>query len=746
MSIHARPFLELKPHIRPPAEEVFPGENDVVFGRDLNTLWRPNSLGNLIYKRLVKELSNPYSNQSNVIVRKFLVQSIVNAIKGRGGRFLEWRRSNEQFVGYDVVNCREVDYLRAATRTNQELFECRNAANSREKECYDGNDNDDDVLDLIQCIINPDLLATVVAEEQETSASQRKGNETLSQRRGGALNTTKKPPNSYFESVGMLGKMSGMVPVEDSERQKNYGHTKKAPTDQRRPNASILESVYCTNPIEKRKRTGSTIIQRKPTKKRQRQPSTEQQLATPQLQETNSWMPQSTKQRGGESTSENLMAGDRTPINELHKITRVDVLVSEMDSKDWKSHAGNHHFRQMLDDQGCLCKQKKDNSSLLEIARSITTSVFQRKGRFLRRNIKTNPAESADSWSPIEMPESVEWTLLLLRRLHLMEPIPEKTSNPAYPKANGPYIESDVDNKWTENQTTKKSLPALPSSVTPKPSDVLWSKKHMKHPGNSAFLRLILDAIKDVNSLPWDELKICAVARSTTAAIKSQNGRFLESCESKNENDKNPNHKYMVWREISNARVVKATMGSVRDARLKLMRNFDTTEKEQINIKKKYSGIAAMIPVEADIVFENGATMGGLKHPRNIPFHSLTMYKSKHYHNFDAEAKKQRLYQPDLPGVKDLSEKFPKVDRNTCLGHAIQDNVKTNFTQDCLQRCMDDVDESATENIPTVSTPAINRTSEKKVSAPPTDNRIPSLQVDLVNGDDGYESEISLTF
>jgi hypothetical protein len=78
------------------ANDASPRRVDVVFGGGGNI--HPNHPGNVVYERLINSFRQRYLISRDALVKETIVQSIVGAIQGKGGRFLEFIISDQSMT------------------------------------------------------------------------------------------------------------------------------------------------------------------------------------------------------------------------------------------------------------------------------------------------------------------------------------------------------------------------------------------------------------------------------------------------------------------------------------------------------------------------------------------------------------------------------------------------------------------------------------------------------------------------
>ena len=78
------------------ANDASPRREDVVFGGGGNI--HPNHPGNVVYERLINSFRQRYLISRDALVKETIVESIVRAIQGKGGRFLEFIISDQSMT------------------------------------------------------------------------------------------------------------------------------------------------------------------------------------------------------------------------------------------------------------------------------------------------------------------------------------------------------------------------------------------------------------------------------------------------------------------------------------------------------------------------------------------------------------------------------------------------------------------------------------------------------------------------
>ena len=117
------------------ANDTSPRRVDVVFGGGGNI--HPNHPGNVVYERLINSFRQRYLISRDALVKETIVGSIVRAIQGKGGRFLEFIISDQSMTNSSggIINGRRggkwyaIGDSQAVLRTARELSNRNNNPN-----------------------------------------------------------------------------------------------------------------------------------------------------------------------------------------------------------------------------------------------------------------------------------------------------------------------------------------------------------------------------------------------------------------------------------------------------------------------------------------------------------------------------------------------------------------------------------------------------------------------------------------
>ena len=117
------------------ANDASPRREDVVFGGGGNI--HPNHPGNVVYERLINSFRQRYLISRDALVKETIVGSIVRAIQGKGGRFLEFIISDQSMTNSSegIINGRRggkwyaIGDSQAVLRTARELSNRNNNPN-----------------------------------------------------------------------------------------------------------------------------------------------------------------------------------------------------------------------------------------------------------------------------------------------------------------------------------------------------------------------------------------------------------------------------------------------------------------------------------------------------------------------------------------------------------------------------------------------------------------------------------------
>ena len=111
----------------------------------------------------------------------------------------------------------------------------------------------------------------------------------------------------------------------------------------------------------------------------------------------------------------------------------------------------------------------------------------------------------------------------------------------------------------TTNDEESKILNGMKNIIDPRDNDVLCARGGavLKHPGNQCYRRLVnLNKSLYITCLKTEKLKI---SRSIVAAIREQNGRYLER-----------DAKAGVWNDIGDKKAIEKTSQALREGQPKL--------------------------------------------------------------------------------------------------------------------------------------------------------------------------------
>mmetsp|Transcript_31069 Transcript_31069/g.73222 ORF Transcript_31069/g.73222 Transcript_31069/m.73222 type:complete len:842 (+) Transcript_31069:160-2685(+) len=695
------PYTKPWQNLLAPSENPVPRVSDVVFTASGETL--ANHPGNVMFDKLVKVFEGRYTSNKHVTVKETMVESIVNTILEKGGRFLEYSDSME-------IDLRILNTLEAIRRTTERLEGDETTTTFTKNNNLDENrvNNVTNITNIGNMIsINghggDTKVLTALGDEQKRRAIDQldRGKELL---RNELM--LRQKHDRIMQAVCASGRTSAVASNAHSVGRNSFLAMQQS-------SECNLERVTLeTKDTEEKK----LLIQEQREREQQGIVSPKQQSSV--QQQRRQQMPiAGQKEIGDEGHFEKAR-----PVK-LQRITDRDVIVKCTHSVTWANNKGNIEFEKLILDERQLFDTCTGNGGdiLKHIAQTVVAKTRDHNGRFLEKR----PFELEDGtllnhvWHDVGNVDAIAWTINIITDIFRK-------------KQKGDMVMRGLHRDTSYGSPVENTLP-----IVPELEDVLWAKSEKNHPGNVVFREMIVAAMQDPCILQWDEVKMRIASTSiVVATMEDRRGRFLEVVGS-NKIHKNK----IIWRELSFDEAFEKTLRAIHEARGSLKRHMAKKQQEKINAAGKGASLnataaAPLIPLETDVLF-GVLSSEASKHPGNQAYRSLIKCNMSRYRACDSDEKRRRVCQSVVSAISGQDGRFLKFNRKASKWEPLSDKMIMRMISSTIER-VDNIQKS----IQTMENHALNSARANSKDKPSTGTKAQPIYI--IDDYDDYDENVIL--
>lgn len=448
---------------------TMPQRIDVVFSP--NGIALMNHPGNVVYSRLINTFEERYSRSTNDKVKSTIIESIVDSIKEKGGKFLQSYEASRE----TIWPWHEISQQEAISRTRSIMDRTNNEAHTE-------NHN---------MSINPSLVAAKIEEERRIAVGNFMRQQQLEQEQ-----------HRIIMEMEAKRRMTVMAAMQAGVYLQSQHEISTSAYHRDRVKAMVDDAFATTSAAAKSMQDGvhPAVYQQREHEENSFRMRQQQQLQ--------------------------LIQSQMNTVNGGSKVVPKpnDVLLGA-DHVSFSRHPGNRVFDILVvsfaqKEAGILRSMEAQKALACTIVQTIKE---KHDGRFLQSSETTNAPFDSHSWYERTQLQATQYTLYCIQKVRgsVHQEVLEQER----------FSEIIQEKRANANSTdSSRKKPVVVTIKTPGETDVLigagLGEQALKHPGNQAFRSLIacnLDRYRSADSV----MKKRQICHSIVAAIAGQDGRFL---------------------------------------------------------------------------------------------------------------------------------------------------------------------------------------------------------------------------